>query len=196
MKNLKGPCFCLLMMCVGWTLIVSGLAYAIPLGGSGINDDAFPANFTYRGQKYITAGGTVDVNSGGQGVTVKVDAAGIAWSSANLNGMALTTESLVVTNAGDYFATWHVSIDGTQGKLYLFEVITDSNADPSDGSPVSHDQCHADFDVQANTHMQGSADCIITVAAGEFVYLGVTETGGGAGTNFDIDHGGLTLNQL
>lgn len=181
----------------GFWFAVAFSVFAVPLGGGGVdNDQVFPANFTYRGQKHVTAGGTVDINSGGQGVTVKVDAAGITWTGINLNGMALTTESLVVENAGDYYVGWSVAIDGTQGKQYLFEVITDSNNDPSDGSPVSHHQCQLDFDVQANTHMGGSSNCIITIAAGEFVYLGVNEPGGGAGTNFDIDHSVLLVIQI
>jgi hypothetical protein len=159
------------------------------------SDTTLPeAGVSYQGQKTVTAGGTVDINTGGQGVRVKVDAAGITWSSNNLKGVAPTTESLVVTNAGEYTALWSVAIDGTNGKQYLFEVVTDTDNDPSAGA-TAHDQCHLDFEVQANTHMSSASPCIITVAAGEYVYLAVQEPGAGAGTDFAIDHGSLVLVQ-
>jgi hypothetical protein len=151
---------------------------------------------TWHGQKYITTAGTVDISTGGQGVRVKVDAAGITWSSLNLNGVTLTNESLVITNTGTYLVSWEVGFDGTNGKNYLFEIITDTNNDPSDGITDDNDPCHLDLDVQANTHMNSAGSCIISVAASAYVYLSVIEPGGGAGTDFDIDHGGVTISQL
>lgn len=141
-----------------------------------------------HGSLYIHEGAVnVDISTAGQGVYVKIEGWSVGVHETHAHGVMIVDDAFVIMTPGGYKVHWSISGDSTgQNKDYEVDVFVNGVEDPEASARKT-------FGAAASLGNLGSPGIVVVGSVGDTIDLRMKETGGGAGSDFDIFNAGFFI---